>query len=102
MVPAVSGIRVFGNGNENLPKEVENVVIKLEGNLDMDVSWNEEDAVGVNILWGHAPDILYHSCIVYGKNTKRIAALVKGQSVYARIDTFNENGITEGNVIKVR
>ncbi|GAA0790774.1 family 43 glycosylhydrolase [Faecalicatena orotica] len=102
MVPTVSGIRVFGNGNGDLPKKAENVVIKLEGDLDMDVSWNAEDAVGVNILWGYVPDKLYHSCIVYKKNEKRIAALVKGQSVYARIDTFNENGITEGAVIKVR
>lgn len=57
-------------------------------------------AVGYNILWGHAPDKLYHSYMIFG-TTQRIGALVKGQEYYVRVDAFNENGITEGSVRKI-
>lgn len=30
-----------------------------------------------------------------------IGALVKGREYYVRVDAFNENGITEGNVQKI-
>lgn len=56
----------------------------------------------VNILWGYAPDKLYHSCLVYGKTSQKIGALVKGEPVYVRVDTFNEVGITEGETQKAR
>jgi len=58
--------------------------------------------VGYNILWGHAPDKLYHSYMVFGATSKRIGALVKGHPVYVRVDAFNEVGITEGEVLEVR
>ena len=64
--------------------------------MDMRVSWERDDAVGHNILWGHAPDKLYHGHMVYGKSEQNIGALVCGSDVYVRIDAFNENGITEG------
>jgi len=54
------------------------------------------EAAGYNILWGYAPDKLYHSYMVFGKTSQRIGALIKGESVFVRVDTFNENGITEG------
>ena len=109
-VPCVSGIRVFGLGEGELPKQVEGVTVRLDGDLDMEVSWEkpEEESntnssvVGYNILWGHAPDKLYHSYMVFGANRKRIGALVKGQPVYVRVDVFNEVGITEGEVLEVR
>ena len=56
---------------------------------------------GHNVLWGYAPEALYHSCMVFGKNSCRIGALVKDQPVYVRVDTFNEGGITEGEVFKL-
>ena len=99
-------------GRRELPKQVEGVTVRLDGDLDMEVSWEkpEEESntnssvVGYNILWGHAPDKLYHSYMVYGatSNSKRIGALVKGQPVYVRVDVFNEVGITEGEVLEVR
>ncbi|MNC40997.1 hypothetical protein D3C75_897430 [compost metagenome] len=53
------------------------------------------------MLWGFSADKLYHSYLVYGDNRVTIGALVKGQSVYIRVDAFNEMGITEGDVYKV-
>jgi xylan 1,4-beta-xylosidase len=38
--------------------------------------------------------------MVFDSNTVSIGALIKGDPVYVRVDTFNEKGITEGEVIK--
>ena len=35
------------------------------------------------------------------KNTERVGALVSGADYYVRVDAFNENGITEGEVKKL-
>ena len=95
---AVSGLRVFGKGNGKMPKAVSGVKVQRVGDLNMQVSWDEDGAVGHNILWGYAPDKLYHSYMVLGAKEKNIGALMKGEPVYVRVDAFNENGITEGEV----
>ena len=59
------------------------------------------DRAGHNILWGYREDKLYHSYLTYEKR-KKIGALVAGQSLYVRVDSFNENGITRGVCKKVR
>ena len=56
-----------------------------------------DGTTGYNILWGLKPDKLYHSYLTYDSR-KRIGALVKGESYYVRVDSFNENGITEGQI----
>ncbi len=98
----VSALRVFGNGRGALPKQTENVTADFCSDLDMRVSWEQDQAAGHNILWGYAPEKLYHSYMVFGKAEQNIGALVKGQAVYLRVDSFNENGITEGQIMKVR
>ncbi len=95
---AVSGLRVFGRGNGAAPEAPKNVKAERVGDLNMLVSWEEDGATGHNILWGHAPDKLYHSYMVLGSNEKNIGALIKGEPVYVRVDAFNENGVTEGEV----
>lgn len=97
----VSGIRVFGKGNGEVPDKTKEVRVERISELDMLVRWKADDAVGHNILWGHAADKLYHSYMVYGKYEQNIGALVKEQPVYVRVDSFNENGVTEGDVIEV-
>ena len=99
--PAISAIRVFGIGGGALPKQIENFKLEQHGDLDMDVSWDAVDATGYNILWGYAPDKLYHSYMVFGKTCRRIGALIKGEPVFVRVDAFNENGITEGKVYPI-
>lgn len=107
-IPCVSGLRVFGKGNAPQPQPVRNVQIRLDGALDMDVSWEDgavsgaQNATGYNILWGYEADKLYHSCMVFGQTSRRIGALVKDEPVYVRVDAFNETGIAEGTVEKVR
>lgn len=96
--PCLSGLRVFGKGKGKAPKAPE-FEVYFEGDNDMAVNVISEkaDTAGYNILWGYRPDKLYHSYQTFD-NQKRIGALVKGQEVYVRVDSFNENGITHGKV----
>jgi len=98
----VSGLRVFGHGTGSAPAPASAIQVRFDGDLDMTVSWTAADAVGANLLWGYAPDKLYHSCIVYGRCDQHIGALVKGEPVYVRVDTFNESGICKGERLKVK
>lgn len=56
--------------------------------------------MGYVVNFGYAPDKLYHSAMTFEKRA-HLGALVKGQETYIRIDSFNECGITEGNVFHV-
>ena len=99
--PCISGLRVFGKGEGKLPIKSAGVLTKQLSDLDLQVQWSEEaTATGYNVLWGFAPDKLYHSYMVFGKNEVKIGALIKGEPVFVRVDTFNEVGITEGDIIK--
>ena len=91
---------MFGPRTGKPPVPVCMTDAKRIGDLDMEVTWKASDD-GHNVLWGYAPEALYHSCMVFGKNSCRIGALVKDQPVYVRVDTFNEGGITEGEVFKL-
>lgn len=98
--PCISGLRVFGKGDGEKP-EIPEFDVYRENDLDMMVKIKGADAVGYNILWGSRPEKLYHSYMIFGKE-QRIGALVKDKEYYVRVDAFNENGITEGNVVKIR
>lgn len=97
--PCISGLRVFGAGNGEKPDVPEFEAVR-ENDLDMMVKITGKGAVGYNILWGSSPEKLYHSYMIFG-NEQRVGALVKGREYYVRVDAFNENGITEGNVVKL-
>lgn len=62
----------------------------------------QADALGFNILFGSSPDKLYHSCMVFEGGEKRVGALIAGREYYVRADAFNENGITQGQCIKLQ
>lgn len=98
---SISGLRVFGKGQGARPLKTTGVATELLNALDLRVVWDQEDAVGYNVLWGFASDKLYHSYMVMGRNEVTIGALIKGESLYVRVDSFNEAGITEGEVIQV-
>ena len=71
-----------------------------EYDLDMKVVIRGEGALGFNILWGSSPEKLYHSYMTFDQE-QHVKALVKGREYYVRVDAFNENGITQGNTIKL-
>ena len=61
----------------------------------------EDEDGRLYFYWGYAPDKLYHSRMCFEPKAP-IGALIKGQELYLRVDSFNENGITEGVVQIVR
>ena len=96
--PCVSGLRVFGLGNGEKPTEPQYQAERV-GTMDMRITIEPQaDAVGYNVLWGFAPDKLYHSCMTFTAE-QNIGALVEGETVYVRVDAFNENGIIEGTEV---
>ncbi|WP_341278022.1 family 43 glycosylhydrolase [Paenibacillus sp. FSL H8-0537] len=94
----ISGLRVFGLGEGALPEQTSGVQTEQLSELDLSVSWDKDESIGYNVLWGFAPDKLYHSHMIFGVNQLTVKALVKGQPVFLRVDAFNERGITEGEV----
>lgn len=95
--PCISGLRAFGKGGGEIP-QVPRFTARRVGDLDMEISMDSAGASGYNVLWGHAPEKLYHSRLTY-QNALRIGALVKGQDYYIRVDAFNENGIAHGQTV---
>ncbi|WP_068505145.1 family 43 glycosylhydrolase [Paenibacillus kribbensis] len=94
----ISGLRIFGIGKGELPEKATGIQTTLVSDLDLVVTWDQGDSVGYNIVWGYAPDKLYHSYMVLGSNEVAIGALIKGEPLYIRVDSFNEKGIAEGDV----
>ena len=92
----ISGLRVFGVGNGKKPSAPK-FSVKRDNDLEMTVEMKSEGAVGYNVLWGATPEKLYHSWMTF-EEVQKIPALVKGREYFVRVDAFNENGITEGEV----
>ena len=99
--PCVSGLRVFGLGDGEKPA-APRFSVRRQDELDLltDIA-PQPDALGFNILFGASPEKLYHSCMVFAPGETRIGALVKGRDYFVRVDAFNENGITEGEVVRL-
>ena len=95
----ISGLRVFGTGSGKTPDKVSEVTALRTDGMTMQVSW-QGNAVGYEVLWGHTPEKLYHNYRVFSKNQLEIRALMSNiERYYVRIDGFNENGITQGDII---
>ena len=113
VTPCISGLRVFGIGIGEKPEAPVFNVTRSDDRLDLLTTIEgRSDAIGYNILWGHEEDKLYHSYQIYRDVAdvqehrdavieKRIGALVKSQEYFVRVDAYNENGITKGEVKKL-
>jgi len=90
---ALSGLRVFGNGQGNPPKqETELQITRLEDRCIVNLKWNANNtAIGYNIRYGIHPKKLYHNYQVLDKNNLTIRTLNKFQKYYFTIDSFNDN-----------
>ena len=97
----ISGLRVFGKGEGERPAQAQ-ASIERTGALDAKVAWEHiEDAQGCNVRYGVAPDKLYMSWLVYGADEVALSTLIQGQEYYVRVDSFNENGVTTGHVLRL-
>lgn len=97
---AISGLRVFGNGNGPKPKEVENFIV-LRTEKDPRSAWIKwtpvNDACAYNIYYGTAPDKLYNCVMVYNNtfNEYWFKSMDKLKTYYFTIEAINENGVSQ-------
>ena len=95
---AISGFRVFGNGNGNKPSAVENFIV-LRTEKDKRSAWLKwkpvQNAYAYNIYAGTAPDKLYNCIMVYNVNEYYFKAMDKDIPYYFTIESINENGVSE-------
>lgn len=100
-VMRISGLRVFGNGSGAVCAPAQARAERIS-DLEARITWvHVPDAQGCNIRYGIAPDKLYMSWLVYGADEATLTTLMKDQEYYVCVDSFNENGIAPGSIIKV-
>lgn len=102
---AISGLRVFGQGKGSAPDTVRHFTA-LRGDSERRNAWLKwetgDNATGYTIYTGIAPDKLYTSIMVYGRNDYYFSGMDKDKPYYFCIEAFNENGISKRTkVVKV-
>ncbi len=94
---AISGLRVFGNGNGEKPGSVKNFIV-LRTEKDKRSAWIRwkpvDDAYAYNIYYGTAPDKLYNCIMVHDMNGYWFKAMDKEKQYYFSIEAINENGVS--------
>ncbi len=94
---AISGLRVFGNGNGAKPANV-NAFIVLRTEKDKRsayIKWSPVDnAYAYNIYYGTAPDKLYNCVMVHDINEYWFKAMDSKKTYYFTIEAINENGVS--------
>ncbi len=95
---AISGLRVFGNGNGKKPDAVKTMfVLRTEKDKrSAYIKWNPVDnAFAYNIYYGTAPGKLYSCVMVHDSNEYWFKAMDKEKTYYFSIEAINENGVSE-------
>jgi xylan 1,4-beta-xylosidase len=99
---AISGLRVFGNGNGNKPDSVKQFIV-LRTAKDKRSAWLKwtpvDNAYAYNIYTGIAPDKLYNCIMVHGSHEYWLKALDKEKPYYFTIESINENGVSKRTAI---
>jgi xylan 1,4-beta-xylosidase len=102
---AISGLRVFGNGNGAKPDAVKNfIVLRTEKDKrSAFIKWKPVDnAFAYNIYYGTHPDKLYSCIMVHSNNEYWMKAMDLQKTYYYSIEAINENGVSEkSKTIKV-
>lgn len=95
---ALSGFRIFGNGNGKAPEKVKQfMVFRTEKDKrSAFIKWNpSNDAYAYNISYGTSPDKLYTTIMVHGNNEYWLKTLDRMKTYYFTIEALNENGVSE-------
>ena len=103
---AISGLRVFGNGNGTKPGPVEGfIVLRTEKDKrSAFIKWKPVDnAFAYNIYYGTNPGKLYTSIMVHANNEYWMKSMDSQKTYYYSIEAINENGVSErSKVIEVK
>jgi xylan 1,4-beta-xylosidase len=102
---AISGFRVFGNGNGAKPEAVKGfIVLRTEKDKrSAFIKWKPVDnAFAYNIYYGTHPDKLYTSIMIHSNNEYWMKAMDGLKTYYYTIESVNESGVSERSpIIKV-
>ncbi len=102
---ALSGLRVFGNGNGSKPDFVKQFfVLRTEKDKrSAFIKWSPVDnAYAYNIYYGTHPDKLYTCIMVHQNNEYWLKTMDSQKTYYFCIESINENGVSEKTkIIKV-
>lgn len=94
---AISGLRVFGNGNGTKPEAVKDFYV-LRTEKDKRSAWLKwspvDNAYAYNIYFGTDPDKLYNSIMVHDANDYYYKGMDSKKSYYYKIEAINENGVS--------
>ena len=94
---AISGLRVFGNGNGAKPDAVKTFFV-LRTEKDKRSAWIRwspvDNAYAYNIYYGVAPDKLYNCIMVHDMNEYWFKAMDSQKAYYFTIEAINENGVS--------
>ncbi|MBC6109624.1 discoidin domain-containing protein [Pedobacter fastidiosus] len=100
---AISGLRVFGNGNGEKPSEVKNLIV-LRTEKDKRsayIKWQPVDnAFAYNLYYGTAPDKLYNCIMIHDFNEYWFKAMDSQKAYYFSIEAINENGVSIKTTVK--
>ena len=101
---ALLDLRVFGSGYSDKPGQVKELSVKRnqKDGRYASIAWNKASgADGYLVRFGYQPDFLNQCIQVKVNETTELLLhiLTKGVKYYYRVDTYNDSGITEGNVI---
>ena len=101
---AISGLRVFGNGNGAKPGKVNQFfVLRTEKDKrSAYIKWSPVDnAFAYNIYYGTDPGKLYNCIMIHDANEYWFKAMDSKKPYYFRIEAINENGVSVlGEVVK--
>ncbi|MNK53901.1 Glycosyl hydrolases family 43 [compost metagenome] len=100
---AISGLRVFGNGNGEKPSQVKNLIV-LRTEKDKRsayIKWQPVDnAFAYNLYYGTAPDKLYNCIMIHDFNEYWFKAMDSQKAYYFAIEAINENGVSAKTAVK--
>jgi xylan 1,4-beta-xylosidase len=94
---AISGLRVFGNGNGAKPDAVKDFYV-LRTEKDKRSAWLKwspvDNAYAYNIYFGTDPDKLYTCIMVHDANDYYYKGMDSKKTYYYKIEAINENGVS--------
>ena len=92
---AVSGLRVFGVAEGDLPGRATVRATRVNA-CTVRIVWDPvEGAQGYNVRYGIHPKKLYHSWLLYDQTQLELGSLNADVDYWISVDVFNESGITE-------
>ena len=94
---AISGLRIFGNGNGMKPEPVKDFYV-LRTEKDKRSAWLKwspvDNAYAYNISFGTDPNKLYTTIMVHDANDYYYKGMDSKKTYYYKIEAINENGVS--------